>query len=50
MISKSILKDLSELGFTDFLCDLIKQEQNSEQKLEYIKAFVDYIDDSSTEI
>lgn len=23
-VSKSILKDLGELGFTDFLCDLIK--------------------------
>ncbi|CAD8120276.1 unnamed protein product [Paramecium sonneborni] len=49
-ITKSILKDLGELGFTDFLCDLIKQEVDSEQKLEYIKAFVDYIDDSSREI
>ncbi|CAD8205015.1 unnamed protein product [Paramecium pentaurelia] len=49
-ITKQILKDLGELGFTDFLCDLIKQEVDSEQKLEYIKAFVDYIDDSSREI
>nr|CAR82067.1 TPA: calcium release channel IV1b [Paramecium tetraurelia] len=49
-ITKSILKDLGELGFTDFLCDLIKLEGDSEQKLEYIKAFVDYIDDSSREI
>ena len=29
-VSKSILKDLSELGFTDFLCDLIKGEYNDE--------------------
>jgi hypothetical protein len=38
------------LGFTDFLCELICAEQNIEQKLEYIKGFVEYIDDSSIEI
>jgi inositol 1,4,5-triphosphate receptor type 3 len=49
-ISQSILKDLGDLGFTDFLCDLIRTEENIEQKLEYIKGFVEYLDDSSIEI
>ncbi|CAD8123813.1 unnamed protein product [Paramecium sonneborni] len=49
-ISKSILKDLEQLGLTDYLCDLIKYENDQELKLEYIKAFVDYIDNSSREL
>lgn len=50
VIIESILKDLGELGFTNFLCDLISSEENHEQKLEYIKGFVEYIDDSSREV
>lgn len=48
--STSIHKDLCDLGFTDFLCEVISKDKDHNSKLEYILALCDFLDEGDFDI
>lgn len=48
--SSSIHRDLCDLGFTDFLCEVISKDNNPNSKLEYILCLCDFLDEGDFEI
>lgn len=49
-MSEIIHKDLCDLGFTDFLCEVISKDSNPNSKLEYILCLCDFLDEGDFDI